>query len=149
MNLKNLQENDEKIKNLISAIKEYSPLETILLSEADSPYTQVFFQRKNFIKSFRHLGYYLPEYNLYYIFNDLNTKKYYHCRDRKFNLIYKEKIPLNSQIKNVLLITDNYNYDIYKFQTLISAENEIMFFKDISLKNNFEYLNYIFEKQLD
>ncbi|MCD4704541.1 hypothetical protein K8R66_00510, partial [bacterium] len=144
INLKNLKRNDQKLKSIFDEIKQYNPLDTVLFTEADSPYVK---NRENFIKSFRHLGYYLPQYNLYHLFNDQNTKKYYQCQNNKYRLLYQQNIPLDKNIKNILLITDNYNYDVYDFKTIITPDNEIMFYKDISNLEEFEYLKYNFVKQ--
>lgn len=142
LSYKNLKNNDSRLEKIISEIKNYSPENTILITEADSLYI---IQRSNFVKSMRHIGYYLPEYKLFNIFNDALNKKHYFIQNKKTELVHNSQITLPENIKNIILITDNYNYDVYDFTKNTGFEE--IFFKDTSNVNSFEYLNYQFIKQ--
>lgn len=136
----NLKNNDNRLKKIIYEIKHYNSNDTILITEANSPYI---IPKSNFIKNMRHLGYYLPEYNLYSIFND-EQKKYYYIKNNKTDLINNSKIPIPSTTKNILLITDNFNYDIYDFKK--NSGFEEIFYKGIENQNEFDYLGYMLIK---
>jgi len=145
INSQSLKNNDLKLKTIIDFIKKYNPEDTILISEGDSPYYKL---RTNFIKNARHLNYYLPQYYIYYLFNDKTTAtKYYRYYDSKSELLYQWYIPIGQKIKNVILIVDDFNYEIYNFKYAGHYINENIFYKDISNLNNFEYLGYQFVKQ--
>ena len=145
INIQNLKNNDLKLKTIIDFIKKYNPKDTILICEGDSPYYKL---RTNFIKSARHLNYYLPQYYIYYLFNDKKTAtKYYRYYGSGGELLYQWYIPIDQKIKNVILITDDFNYEIYDFKYTGHYIDENIFYKDVSGLNSFEYLEYQFVKQ--
>lgn len=137
----NLRNSNSRIKKTIYEIRKYDPDDTILITEADSPYI---IPKSNFIKNMRLGGYYLPEYNLYNIFNDGANKKYYYIKNKNTQLIYNFQIQIPQNTKNILLITDNFNYDMYNF-TKNSGFEEI-FYMNIENQNEFEYIGYKFIK---
>jgi len=137
----NLKNTDNRLEKIITEIKQYSINDTILITEANSPYI---IPKSNFIKNMRHIGYYLPEYNLYSIFNDEQNKKYYYVKNKKTNLINDSVIYISKDIKNILLITDNFNYDIYDFKK--NAGFEEIFYRGIENQNEFDYIGYKFIK---
>ena len=145
MNAVNLKNNDHRIEQIINTVQEYSPQNTIIITEGDSPYIK---QRTNFIKNGRHLNYYLPEYSIYYIFNDKSKQtKYYTYKNDNMRLLYQSYIPIDNEVENVLLVTDDYNYEKYKFQYVNHYIDEKIFYKDISDRDAFEYIGYNFVKQ--
>lgn len=145
INLKNLKNNDLKLKTIIDFIKKYNPEDTILICEGDSPYYKL---RTNFIKNSRHLNYYLPQYYIYYLFNDKTTAtKYYRYYGSESKLLYQWYVPIDQKIKNVILVVDNFNYEIYDFKYASYYIDENVFYKDVSELNSFEYLSYRFVKQ--
>ena len=94
------------------------------------------------------MGYYLPQYPVYYLFNDKSSGvKYYIYKNNNMRLLYQSYIPIENEVENVLLVTDDYNYDVYKFRYLDYYIDETVFYKDISNEDVFEYLNYNFVKQ--
>ncbi|MDD4290515.1 MAG: glycosyltransferase family 39 protein [Patescibacteria group bacterium] len=139
----NLKNSDLRIRKTIYEIKKYDPDDTILITEADSPYI---IPKSNFIKNMRLGGYYLPKYHLYNIFNDGQNKKYYYINNKKTNLINSSRVSIPTNTKNILLITDNFNYDIYDFKK--NSGFEEIFHKRIENQNEFEYLGYTFIKNL-
>lgn len=145
INAYNLKNNDNRLEQIIKTIKKYNPADTIIITEGDSPYIK---SRTNFIKSGRHLNYYLPEYSVYYIFNNkTNATKYYLYQNNDMRLLYQSYIPIKKETENILLVTDDYNYEIYDFQYTDLFIDETIFYKDISAEDAFEYLNYHFVKQ--
>jgi dolichyl-phosphate-mannose-protein mannosyltransferase len=145
MNAINLRNNDHRIEQIIKSVRDYNPQKTIIITEGDSPYIK---QRTNFIKNGRHLNYYLPEYSIYYIFNDKSKEtRYYNYKNDNMRLLYQSYIPIEKDIENVLLVTDEYNYDKYKFEYVSHFIDETIFYKDISDKDAFEYIGYNFVKQ--
>ena len=145
INAVNLKNNDKRIEQIIETIKKYDSKDTIVIAEGDSPYI---FQRTNFIKSLRHLNYYLPKYFVFYLFNDKSKyTRYYRYQGNDRRLLYQSYIPINKEIKNVLLVTDDYNYDIYHFDYADHYLDEKIFYKNISNVNEFEYIGYRFVKQ--
>jgi hypothetical protein len=145
INAVNLKNNDQRLEQITETIKEYDPQKTILITEGDSPYIKT---RTNFIKNGRHLNYYLPEYQIYYIFNDRSgPTRYYSYYQDQMRLLYQSYIPINEEIENVLLVTDDYNYDIYNFKYVNHFIDEPIFYKDISDEDVFEYIGYNFVKQ--
>ncbi|HQI02980.1 MAG TPA: glycosyltransferase family 39 protein [bacterium] len=137
----NLRNSDSRIKRTLYEIKKYNPDDTILITEADSPYI---IPKSNFIKNMRLGGYYLPEYNLYNIFNDGVKKKYYYINNKNTRLIHDFQIQIPQNTKNVLLVTDNFNYDIYDFKKYPKFEE--VFYMNIENQNEFEYIGYKFIK---
>jgi Dolichyl-phosphate-mannose-protein mannosyltransferase len=145
INAINLKNNDYRIEQIIDTVQKYNPQKTILITEGDSPYIK---QRTNFIKNARHLNYYLPEYPIYYLFNDRSgATKYYLYQNDDMRLLYQSYVPIDQEIENILLITDDYNYEIYDFQYVNHFIDETIFYKDISNEDAFEYINYNFAKQ--
>ena len=141
----NLKNNDYRIEQIINIVQRYPSKNTIIITEGDSPYIK---PRANFIKSGRQLNYYLPEYSIYHIFNDKSGQtRYYMYQKDDMRLLYQSYIPIDSEINNILLITDDYNYDVYKFQYADYYIDEKIFYKDISDEDAFEYLDYNFVKQ--
>ncbi len=140
----NLENNDHRLQQIINTVQQYNPQNTIVITEGDSPYIK---PRTNFIKNARHLNYYLPKYPIYYIFNDHSKMRYFLYQGQESRLLYQSYIPLSKEIENVLLVTDDYNYDKYKFQYANNYIDEKIFYKDISTINTFEYLKYNFVKQ--
>lgn len=136
--------NDSRLKEIINSVEKYNPQDTIILSEGDSPYIK---QRTNFIKSIRHLNYYLPQYSVYYLFNDKSITRYYMYKGADRRLLYQSYIPIDKEVKNVILITDGFNYDIYNFDYLDNYLTEDIYYKNISSVDEFEYLGYRFVKQ--
>ena len=145
INTVNLKNNDYRLEQIINTVQEYDPQNTILVAEGDSPYIK---PRTNFIKNSRHLNYYLPEYPVYYIFNDRSTAtRYYWYYQDQMRLLYQSYIPIKNKVENVLLITDDYNYEVYNFRYVNNFIDEALFYKDISNQDVFEYLGYNFVKQ--
>ena len=62
-------------------------------------------------------------------------------------LLYQSYIPISNEIENVLLVTDDYNYEKYKFQYVSHYIDEKIFYKDISDEDAFDYIGYNFVKQ--
>jgi len=145
INAVNLKNNDQRIEQIADTIQQCTPKNTIIITEGDSPYIK---PRTNFIKSGRQLNYYLPEYTIYYIFNDKSgPTKYYMYQKNNMRLLYQSYIPLDSEINDVLLVVDDYNYEKYDFEYLNRYTDENIFYKNISEQDAFEYLGYNFVKQ--
>ncbi|MDD3284854.1 MAG: DUF2723 domain-containing protein [Patescibacteria group bacterium] len=144
INTQTIKYNDSRLREIITSLEKYDPKDTIILSEGDSPYIM---QRTNFIKDIRHLNYYLPQHYIYYLFNDKSITRYYMYKGIDRRLLYQSYIPIEKTVKNIILVTDGYNYDIYNFEYLDIHLTENIYYKNISDMDEFEYLGYRFVKQ--
>ncbi len=136
-----LEKNDRRIDAIITMIKKFDPDETIVVTEAGSPYTEY---RKNFIRNIRFLNYYLPNYYNIYLYNEGSL-----FRVDIFNKRWetnKYDISIAKNTKNFLLVTNGYRYQKYSFEEIKNGPEKI-YFKDISNIDNFEYIKFNFIKE--
>lgn len=135
-----IEKNDIRINEILDLIKQYDPNETILISEAGSPYVN---WRKNYIKNFRLLDYYFPNYRNFYLYNDMKQFR----EDYNFysKIINSNEIKIPSNTKNFVLVSDGHPTR-YNFKEIQSGSEKIYFY-DLSSTSSFEYINFYFIKE--
>ena len=144
---------DIKIQNYIKAVKKFDPEITILIAEKGFKFrpNDSLIWLPSSIEYFRHLEYYLSEYNLYEIFWDKKRPAYFHIKNySSLKIHYSDIILIPKKIEKIIIITDNVDKEfIYKssIQKKELNNNQNLFFIDIENKKEIEYYKYKFIKE--
>lgn len=142
---------DQKIKLFTKKIKEYDPQKTILITENGFQYQPINSEKwlPSTYKYFRHIEYYLPEYNLYEIFWS-DPLRYFHIKDySSLKINYSNQIKISADIDKIIIISDNIDQRFIE-QSLIQKiklnEDTNLFLIDFNNKKEIEYYKYKFIK---
>lgn len=143
---------DKKIKTIINEVKKYDFKKTILVCGQGFKYrpsnNEQYFPAS--FDYFRHLEFYLPEYNLYELFYDENRLMYFHIKNKSpLKINYSNEISIRKNIEKILIITDNIDGDLIiqnSIQEINLGNNQKIFFINAENKTEIPYWQYKFVK---
>jgi len=142
---------DQKIKLLIKKIKEYDPQKTILVVENGFQYQSL--NSKNPLPStykyFRHVEYYLPEYDLYELFYS-DPRRYFYVKNySRLKINYSDQIKIRPTVEKIIIISDNIDENFIK-QSLIQKiklnDQVTLFMINFNNQKEVKYYKYKFIK---
>ena len=144
---------DVRIKNYVDKIEEFNPLLTILVTEKGFKFRPVNSEIwiPSSVEYFRHLEYYLSEYDLYEIFWDEKISSYFYIKNRSaLKINYSNEIFIPREIEKIIIVTDNIDQEFINknlIQKMALKNNQNLFFIDVKNKNDAKYYQYKFIKE--
>ncbi len=138
---------DGLMANYRGEISQFNPANTILITEKSFQYRLEGQDEwiSNTGEYFRHLEYYLPDYNLYELFGNNKNPQYFHIKNRSaLKIIYARKIFIPRQVDKIIIIADNIDKEVIKQSGAYRFGN--LFIIDLKNKDKVEYYFYEFIK---
>lgn len=142
---------DERMKTIIDEIKKYDPQKTVLVCGKGFVYRPDGLRQylPASFDYFRHLEFYLPEYDLYELFKADRLQYFHIFKKSPLKINYSNQIRISQAIEKIVIISDNMDSDLISqssIQTIILANSQRLFLLDIKDKNKVDYWQYEFIK---
>lgn len=146
-----LRQNDLELEQMLEKIRVHAPESTVVVTEIGRrfrpPGTETWVDNTRIY--FRHMGYYLPEYEVVEIVGDTGT--YYTTRQHApAEKVFGSEIPISSNTEQLVVVTEYIDRDAQREsgmrEELLLPSRKYLFWIDLRGKESVRYAGYTFRK---